>query len=96
MLDMPRAMQVTLDCIRATVNLYPPADFPINPEDTLVRLGIDDTRIDSLIAKIAGDPKRGLPSLIPKRKIDPNLLDIDESSRVVDVFSRVWQNAVLA
>jgi hypothetical protein len=96
MLDMPRAMRVTENCIRATADLFPPAKFPIGPEDVLLRLGIDSIRIDLLKRNIAGDPQFGLPSLVPPRKIDINLLRIKESSTVADVFSAILNNAVLA
>lgn len=96
MLDMPRAMQVTMNCIRKVAGLFPASDFPINPGDTLLRLGIDDTRVDLLKKRIAGDSQFGLPSLTPKRKIDVSLLTFGESSTVSDVFTAVWGNAVLA
>ena len=96
MLDMPTAMQVTEACIRDEAKLYPATDYPLQPDDQLLRIGIDDTRIDRLKARIAGDKTHGLPSLTPKRKIDLALLDFDESSTIVDVFSKVWRNTVLA
>jgi hypothetical protein len=96
MLDMARAMRVTENCIRATAGLFPPSSFPIDPEDQLLRLGIDNVRIDLLKANIAGNTQFGLPSLTPPRKIDIAVLDIDESSTVSDVFTIVRQNTVLA
>ena len=36
MLDMPTAMKVTLNCIRKVAGLFPEADFPISPGDTLI------------------------------------------------------------
>jgi len=96
MIDMLRAMKVTENCIRKTAKLFPPADFPIDPEDVLLKLGIDDTRVDVLKKNIAGDKQFGLPSLVPKRKIDLNVLDFDESATVSDVFTIVRKNAVLA
>jgi hypothetical protein len=96
MLDLPRAMQVTVNCVRVTANLFPPGSFPIKPQDPLLRLGIDNTRIDLLRANIGGSPQFGLPSLMPPRKIDTGVLDIDETSTVSDVFVLVSQNTVLA
>lgn len=96
MLDLPRAMRVTENSIRVTANLFPAADFPIAPEHTLLRLGIDDSRIDLLKRNIAGNTMFGLASLTPKRTIDIALLTIDETSTVFDVFSLVANNAVLA
>lgn len=96
MLDMPRAMQITENCIRATANLFPPSSFPIGPEDTLLTLGIDATRIDLLKANVTGNPQFGLPSLTPPRKIEVNVLDIGENSTVSDVFLIISQNTVLA
>jgi hypothetical protein len=96
MLDMARAMGVTENCIRATAGLFPPSSFPINPEDQLLRLGIDNVRIDLLKANIAGNTQFGLPSLTPPRKIALDVMDIDEGSTVSDVFSIVRQNTVLA
>lgn len=95
MLDLARAMRVTESCIRATANLFPPVRFPIAPDDTLLRLGIDDTRVDLLKDHITGDAQFGLPSLTPPRKINPNFLDIGETSTVTDVFVIISQNAVL-
>ena len=96
MIDMIRAMQVTEGCIRETAGLFPPADFPINPEDVLLTLGIDNTRMDVLKKNIGGNHKFGLPSLTPKRKINLGVLEFDESSTVSAVFTIVRQNAVLA
>jgi hypothetical protein len=96
MLDMPTAMRVTVNCIRDQAGLWPAAEFPMQPDDTLLRLGIDDTRVDQLKVRIAQDKRSGLPSLTPPRKIDVNRLDVDETATVVDVFSKVWRNAVLA
>ncbi len=96
MLDMPTAMRVTMNCIRKVAGMFPESDFPIDPKDTLVKLGIDNTRVDVLKKRIAGDSQFGLPSLVPKRKIDVALLQFDESSTVFDVFSSVWGNTVLA
>ena len=96
MLDMPRAMSVTENCIRATAGLFPPSSFPIDVEDELLKLGIDDTRIDLLKSNIAGNTQFGLPSLTPPRAIDLAVLDIDESATVSDVFTVIRQNAVLA
>jgi hypothetical protein len=93
---MARAMWVTENCIRDTVNLFPAEDFPFGTEDSLLRLGIDNMRIDLLKKKIAGDTRFGLPSLTPKRKIDLTVLTIDETSAVVDVFTIIRKNAVLA
>jgi len=89
-------MTVTLNCIRKVAGLFPASDFPINPDDSLLRLGIDNTRVDLLKKRIAGDAQFGLPSLTPKRKINLAVLDIDETSAVVDVFTIVHKNAVLA
>lgn len=96
MLDMPRALRVTENCIRATANLFPPADFPFGLEDVLLRIGINTTRIDLLKRNIAGNPQFGLPSLTPPRKIDLEVLTISEGSTVLDVFTIVRNNAVLA
>jgi hypothetical protein len=96
MLDLPTAMRVTENCIRATVNLFPPSEFPINPEDRLLKLGIDNERIDLLKTNIAGSPHFGLPSLTPKRKIDLQVLAINEGSTVSDVFIIVQGNTILA
>lgn len=96
MLDMPRALRVTENCIRATANLFPPAKFPFDLEDILLKLGIDNVRIDLLKKNIAGNPQFGLPSLVPPRKIDVAVLTISEGSTVGDVFTIVRQNAVLA
>ena len=96
MLDMPDAMYVTLNCIRKVAGLFPPADFPNSQTDTLLRLGIDDGRAEILKKRIASDTQFGLPSLVPKRKIDVNLMTFDSSSTVADVFTAVWTNAVLA
>jgi hypothetical protein len=96
MLDMPTALRVTLNCIRKVAGLFPESDFPIDPKDTLLKLGIDDARVDLLKKRIAGDSQFGLPSLTPKRKINVALLQFDESSTVFDVFSAVSGNAVLA
>ena len=96
MLDMPRAMRITENCIRATAGLFPPSSFPIAPEDQLLRLGIDNTRIDLLKANIAGNTQFGLPSLTPPRKIDLAVVGIDESSTVSDVFTIICKNTVLA
>lgn len=96
MLDLSRAMSITEDCIRATADLFPPSDFLFGPEAILLKLGIDDTRIDLLKKNIAGNPKFGLPSLTPKRKIDLALLQFDETSTVFDVFTAVANNTVLA
>jgi hypothetical protein len=96
MLDMPTAMRVTMNCIRKVAGMFPESDFPIAAEDTLVKLGIDDTRVVVLKSRIAGDTQFGLPSLTPKRKIDVALLQFDESSTVFDVFDAVSGNAVLA
>lgn len=96
MLDLARAMNVTENCIRLTADLFPPADFQFGPETILLKLGIDDTRIDLLKKNIAGSPKFGLPSLTPKRKIDTALIQVDETSTVFDVFMAVANNAVLA
>lgn len=96
MLDMPRAMRVTENCIRVTAGLFPPSSFPIGPGDQLIKLGIDNTRIDLLKANITGNPQFGLPSLTPPRKIDANALDIDEGSTVSAVFVIISQNTVLA
>ena len=63
MLDMPTAMKVTMNCIRKVAGLFPPDDFPIQPTDSLLRLGIDDSRIDLLKKRIGGDSQFGLPSL---------------------------------
>jgi hypothetical protein len=95
MLDLPRAMRVTEDCIRLTADLFPPADHPFGPETVLLRLGIDNTRIDLLKMNIAGDERFGLPSLTPKRRIDISLITIDETSTVFDVFVIVADNTVL-
>ena len=94
MLDMPSAMRVTEGCIRATASLS--SDSPIAPEDVLLRLGIDNTRIDRLKTNIAGDPLVGLPSLVPPRRIDLAVLQINEGSTVDAVFTIIWRNAVLA
>ena len=96
MLDMARAMRVTENCIRVTAGLFPPSSFPIGPEDQLLRLGIDNVRIDLLKANIAGNTQFGLPSLTPPRKINIAVLDIDESSTVTNVFTIIRQNTVLA
>ena len=96
MLDLPTAMKVTLNCVRKVAGLFPEADFPIKPADTLIKLGIDDTRVDLLKKRIAGDSQFGLPSLTPKWKVDVVLLQFDESSTVFDVFSVVSGNAVPA
>lgn len=96
MLDLPRAMKVTENCVRATAHLFPPASFPIIPSDPLLRLGIDNMRIDLLKSNIAGSPQFGLPSLTPPRKIDVGVLGIDETSTVSDVFQLIAGNAVLA
>lgn len=96
MLDLARAMRVTENCIRATGNLFPPANFPMAPDDSLLTLGIDDTRVDLLKAHITTDAQFGLPSLTPPRAINPKVLDIGETSTVTDVFVIISQNAVLA
>ena len=96
MLDMARAMSVTENCIRATADLFPPADYPIDSEDALLKLGIDNNRIDLLKKNIAGSPRFGLPSLVPKRKIDIAVLDFDETATVFDVFTIIRRNTVLA
>ena len=96
MLDLARAMRVTENCIRVTANLFPPVQFPIAPEDTLLRLGIDDVRADILKTHITGNTQFGLPSLTPPRKINPNFLGIGENSTVTDVFIAISQNTVLA
>ena len=96
MLDMPRAMRVTENSIRVTAGLFPPSSFPMAPDDQLLRLGIDNIRIDLLRANIGGNTQFGLPSLTPPRKIDLQTLDIDESSTVSEVFTIVRQNSVLA
>src|ERR1043165_7554050 len=96
MLDLARAMQVTENCIRATANLFPASKFPFGPEAVLLKLGIDDTRIDLLKNSIAGNSMFGLPSLTPPRKINITLLTISETSTVFDVFTLVANNTVLA
>jgi len=62
----------------------------------LLSLGIDDTKVDLLKATSTGDAQFGLPSLTPPRKINPEFLDIGETSTVTDVFVIISQNAVLA
>jgi hypothetical protein len=89
-------MRVTENSIRVTAKLFPAADNPIAPENNLLRLGIDDSRIDLLKRNIVGHPMFGLASLTPKRTIDIALLTIDETSTVFDVFVVVANNAVLA
>ena len=97
MLDMATAARITENGIRVTADLFPPEDFPMQGEDTLINLNIDNTRIDLLKKNIAGDPKFGLPSLVPKRKIDVRLFDdLSETSTVFDVFNIVRNNTVLA
>lgn len=96
MIDMPTAARVTVNCIRLTADLFPPEDFPVDSKSTLISLGIDNTRIDLLRKHIAGSPKFGLPSLVPKRKIDIEFLDISETSTVFDVFDIVRKDTVLA
>lgn len=96
MLDLPRAMRVTENSIRVTAGLFPAADFPIAPDHALLRLGIDDVRIDLLKRNIAGNTMFGLASLTPKRTIDITLLTINENSTVFDVFVLVADNTVLA
>jgi hypothetical protein len=96
MIDLARAMKVTENSIRATANLFPPASFPISPGDPLLRLGIDNVRIDLLKSNIAGSPQFGLPSLTPPRKINIGVLAVDETSTVSDVFQLIAANAVLA
>ena len=96
MLDLSRAMQVTENCIRATANLFPAAKFPFGPEAVLLKLGIDNVRIDLLKKNIAGSPMFGLPSLTPPRKIDIAVITIDETSTVFDVLTVVANNTVLA
>ena len=96
MLDLARAMRVTENCIRVTAKLFPPAQFPVAPEDPLLKLGISDTTIDLLKAHITGNVQFGLPSLTPPRTINPQFLGIDETSTVTDVFVIISQNAVLA
>ena len=96
MLDMPRAMSVTEDCIRATAGLFPPSSFPIDVDDVLLKLGVDNSRIELLKSNIAGNTQFGLPSLTPPRTIDLAVLDIDESASVSDVFTIIRQNTVLA
>ena len=96
MLDLARAMRVTENCIRVTADLFPPVRFPIAPEDTLLRLGIDDLRVDLLKTHITGNTQFGLPSLTPPRAINPNFLGIGENSTVTDVFIVITQNAILA
>jgi hypothetical protein len=95
MLDMPRALRVTENCIRVTAGLFPPSNFPFGLEDVLLRLGIDNVRIDLLKKNIAGNTQFGLASLTPPRKINLAFLTIDETSTVADVFNIVRQNAVL-
>lgn len=96
MLDLARAMRVTENCIRVTANLFPPMQFPISPDDPILRFGIDNTRVDLLKAHITGNPQFGLPSLTPPRRINPSFLGISENSTVTDIFSIISQNAVLA
>jgi hypothetical protein len=96
MLDMARAMQVTENCIRETANLFPPSEFPIQMEDSLLKLRIDKNRIELLKTNIAGNSRVGLPSLTPPRKINPAVLKFKESSTLADVFTIVRNNAVLA
>lgn len=94
MLDLELAMQVTLNCIRDETGLG--EDDPIEAEDNLLRLGIDDTRMDQFKNRIANDGTRGLPSLNPPFLIDVGLLDFDETATVADVSSKVARDAVLA
>lgn len=96
MLDLPSAMRVTENCIRATIDLFSPSEFPINPEDSLLKLGKDNERIDLLKENIAGNPQFGLPSLTSRRKVDLQALDINKGATVPDVFIIVQGSAVLA
>ena len=95
MLKMSRAMRVTEDCIREVGKLFPAADNPIDPEDDLISLKIDNALISRLISKIATDKKFGLESLVPKYKINQNIFAIDEDSTVYEVARTVYRNAVL-
>lgn len=95
MLDMTRAMQITIECIRKVGKLFPAADHPIDLQDVLINLNIDNILANRLVRTIATDKKVGLPSLVPKRKIDPNVFAIDENSTVSDVFLTVYRNAIL-
>jgi hypothetical protein len=94
MLDLEIAMKVTADCIRLTAGL--PPSSPVAPEVTLLRLGIDNLRVDVLKRNIAGDARVGLPGLNPPRRINVELLAIDEGSTVDDVLTIVARNAVIA
>ena len=98
MLDMPTAARVTENCIRFTAKskLFPPEDFPILGDDTLLSLGIDNTRIALLKKNIIGNSQFGLASLVPKRTIDGSLLQISEESTFFDVFNIVRKDTVLA
>ncbi|MDQ3749886.1 MAG: hypothetical protein M3367_12890 [Acidobacteriota bacterium] len=88
--DMVQAMQVTQDCIRKVGN-----DNPMEPDDDLLSLGIDNDLIDRLVNTIATDDEIGLPSLRPKHKINQNIFGISEDSTVDDVFTIVFENGVL-
>ena len=93
MLDMDSALQVTEACIRSTAGLS--SDTPIPSELSLLRVGIDNNRIDLLKTKIATNKEIGLPSLDPPRKINLAVLNIDESSTVDDVFEILVDNAFI-
>jgi hypothetical protein len=90
MLDVETAMQVTVNCIRDETSLG--ENVSIEAEETLLRLGIDDTRMDQFKNRIAN----ALPILNPPFQINVVLLDIDENSTVAEVSDKVSRNAVLA
>jgi hypothetical protein len=91
MLDMIIAATVTQNCIRKVGR-----NKPMNPDDDLLSLGIDDGLIDRLVNAIATDDQRGLPGLLPKFQIDQNVFDISEDSTVDEVSTIVSSNAVPA
>jgi hypothetical protein len=88
MIDMETAMTVTENCIKKVGR-----DEPIKPDDDLFSHGIDNELIDRLVNAIATDDNVGLPSLIPRHKINQNIFKINENSTVDEVATVVFDNA---
>jgi hypothetical protein len=93
MLDIENAIKVTEGCIRKTADLS--SETPIPAERSLLRVGVDNNRIDALKTKIAENEDVGLRSLVPPRNIDLGVLEIDESSTVDDVVTILVDNAFI-